>query len=608
MNDSPINLGVIYDTLGLDDTDLLDKVTLLLHQHFGSVCTCVVEFNCINTRVKTIAYACQNQLQAPSEHPLVDTPWASIQDSDQDYIFHAQGVSNSFANYSFLADRNVDAYIGIPLRTASGEVLGILQSSFDQPILETTELIYFHKLFARLIVHSLREKWLADKSNMLVNQLSFEVSHDNLTGLLNRNCLSSKLAELTERKNQSFSLASIDIDNFKSVNDLYGNHIGDEVIKFVANAIRDAIPDHQLAFRIAGDEFAFIALSEDPFEICNQIINKIEEGYQDTSHNIKVKISIGLASNSAHYLTVDQLMLNASLALKECKRSPHHHVQCYDTHLSVQYYRRAMVIDALRSELDKDVSQSDVYVVVQPIVAEHSNRWEHFEILARWQSETLGNVSPLEFIHAAEQSGLIIELGERILELACRAKQKLEYKLGYKITLSINCSACEIQNSNHYLHYLIDTIQKYGFGPDEFTIELTETVLLSKTDEVRRTLDNLRLLGFAIALDDFGTGYSSLNYIHSYPIDYIKVDATFIRNMLSSQTAERVVWLIIQLAKQLHVKLIAEGVESKLALDKLHAMGCEYIQGYYYARPHTPDELLKLYKASQESESRVSNG
>ncbi len=608
MNKSLTYLDVIYDTLGLDDTELLEKVTLVLHQQFGSICTCLVEFNCINTKVRTLSYACQNELKPPVEYSLADTPCAIFQDSKQDYILYEKNFSETFSDFRFLQEAGAQAYIGIPLKSSSGEVLGVLQSSFASPLDETEDLIYYHQLFARLIVHCLREKWLADKSKMLVHQLSFEVSHDNLTGLLNRTCLSSKLDQLTENNVQSFTLAYIDIDNFKSINDIYGNYIGDEVIKFVANAIKDSVEDSQLAYRIAGDEFAFISLAEDPFEVCNRIISKVESGYQDSAHTIKIRVSIGLASNSAQHLTADQIILNASLALKECKQSRQHYIQCYDTHLSVQYYRRAMVIDALRNELDKDISQSEVYVVVQPIVAHDSNKWDYFEILARWHSETLGNVSPIEFIHAAEQSGLIIELGERILQLACLAKQKIEQGLGYKVRLSINCSAYEIQNSSHYLHNLLDTIQGYGFSPCDFTIELTETVLLSKTSEVRKTLDNLRLLGFSIALDDFGTGYSSLNYIHSYPIDYIKVDATFIRNMISSKTAERVVWLITQLAKQLNVELIAEGVESKLALDKLYAMGCEHIQGYYFSRPQKPTELVEFYKMNQTSESRVSNG
>lgn len=406
----------------------------------------------------------------------------------------------------------------------------------------------------------------------------------------------------------SFTLAYIDIDNFKSINDLYGNYIGDQIIKFVANTIKLAIKDKHLAFRIAGDEFAFITLSGDPFEICHTIIKNLEKGYQDPAHNIKFSISIGLAKSAGPHVTPDQIILNASLALKDCKQSRHINVQCYDTHLSAQYYRRALIIDALRNELSKEtISDGEIYVVAQPIVERNNKQWDYYEILARWQSKALGAIPPLEFIEAAEQSGLIVDFGERIVELACKAKVALENGLGHKVKLGLNCSAHELNNSERYLQHLLATIQRYNFTPEEFTIELTETVLLSQTDEVKNILTKLRLLGFTVALDDFGTGYSSLNYIHSYPIDCIKIDATFINNMLSNETAERVVWLIVQLAKQLGVKLIAEGVENQEALEKLYAMGCNFIQGYYFSKPETPEQLISHCYERLEGQ-QVSNG
>tara|TARA_Y100001956_G_scaffold81681_1_gene99981 strand:+ start:2951 stop:4522 length:1572 start_codon:yes stop_codon:yes gene_type:complete len=523
-------------------------------------------------------------------------------------VFYESDVIESFPQDEYLKTHGIISYLGIPLRSESGDVLGVLLSTFNHVLTNPDEVIYYHKLFARLVVHNLRAKWLAVRSDSLVNQLSYEVSHDNLTGLLNRSFLSDKLERLTEIGTKPFTLAYIDVDNFKSINDLYGNYIGDQIIKFVANAIEDAINDKQLAFRIAGDEFAFVSLSGDPFEICNRIVERLEQGYQDPAHNIKVKVSIGLARHSAHSLNADQIMLNASLALKECKQSRHLTIQCYDTHLSAQYYRRAMVIDALRNELDPASQQNEIYVVAQPIVTKNSARWEYFEILARWNSQALGAISPIEFIEAAEQSGLIIELGERIVELACKAKKTLEDGLGYKIKLGLNCSAHELNNSNRYLQHLLATLNQYGFHPDEFTIELTETVLLSRTKEVKIVLDKLRLLGFTVALDDFGTGYSSLNYIHSYPIDCIKIDATFIRNMLTNATSESVVWLIIQLAKRLKVSLVAEGVEDQQALEKLYAMGCDQIQGYYFSRPELPEEIIHIQNSLIEKDQQVSNG
>lgn len=607
-NAPPIDLDVVSQTLTLDGSELLDKVTLVLHQAYNTSCTCLIETDRINMRASTLSYACNNMLSTPNEYSLLGTPCAAVTQSDLDCIIYDGNVVERFPTDDYLKENSIVSYIGVPLRSEAGDVLGVLLSTFSHPLSGADEQIYYHKLFARIVVHHLRVKWLAARSDSLVNQLSYEVSHDNLTGLLNRSFLADRLECLTEVGTQPFTLAYIDVDNFKSINDLYGNYIGDQIIKFVATAIQESITDKQLAFRIAGDEFAFISLSGDPFEICNRIIERLNQGYQDPAHNIKIKVSIGIARHTSHSLNADQIMLNASLALKECKQSRHLSIQCYDTHLSAQYYRRAMIIDALRSELDPGNQQNEIFVVAQPIVTRNSPQWKYFEILARWNSQALGSISPIEFIEAAEQSGLIIELGERIVELACEAKQTLEQGLGYKIRLGLNCSAHELNNSNRYLQHLLKTVNQYNFHPDEFTIELTETVLLSRTKEVKTVLDKLRLLGFTIALDDFGTGYSSLNYIHSYPIDCIKIDATFIRNMLTNATSESVVWLIIQLAKRLKVNLVAEGVEDQKALEKLYAMGCEQIQGYYFSRPELPEEIVMVQNASLDKSQQVSNG
>ncbi len=293
-----------------------------------------------------------------------------------------------------------------------------------------------------------------------------------------------------------------------------------------------------------------------------------------------------------------KLILNATLAMKECKKNPQERIRSYDTHLSAHYHRKSQLIEAIREQLSLPVEQSEeFYVVVQPIVNVNNKRWDYFEVLARWNSAEYGAVSPVEFIDAAEQSGLITQLSERIIELACQSKVWLENELGYRVKLGVNCSAYELVNDQRYLAFLDSMMRKYHHHPKDFVIELTETVLLTQSGKELLLLDALRQKGFQIALDDFGTGYSSLNYIYSYPIDAIKIDASFVRNMLSNQTAERVVWLIIQLASQLNVDLVAEGVEEESELNKLIEMGCERIQGYYYSKPQKPQEIIARLQA-----------
>ncbi|NOH70869.1 bifunctional diguanylate cyclase/phosphodiesterase [Vibrio pectenicida] len=589
-----MDLDVINHTLQLDGAELLDQVTNVLNQHFETYCTCIVEIDKFNSNGYCLSQACFDSKSIPHSYSLRSTPSFRVSHSQLDYLLYTQKVSLQFPEDTYIREHELEAYIGIPLKTASGEVLGVLLSTFKQPIENPKELIYYHILLANMVVHSLRVKWLAARSDSLVRQLSYEVSHDDLTGLLNRSYLSDKLERLAESHANYLALVYVDIDSFKSINNLYGQYIGDQVLKFVAHAIESSLHIRQFAFRISGDEFAFITYASDPIETCRLILAKLSAGYTDPVHNVKINVSMGIAIKSDHRVNAEQLILNASLALKDCKQSRKSQIRCYDTELSAQYYRRTRVIDALRKVLTSGHKTSnEIHVVAQPIVKLGQEHWYYFEILARWESRSLGFISPTEFIEAAEQSGLIVDLGERIFELTCWAKKQLETGLGHKVKLGINCSAHELNDPHRYLTHITSTIGRYGFKPEEFTIELTETVLLTQASEIGDILNKMRQLGFCIALDDFGTGYSSLNYIHRYPIDCIKIDASFIRNMFNNPTSERLIWLIIQLAKQLKVDLVAEGAETQQAVDKLHQMGCAQIQGYYYSRPQKPEAIIE---------------
>ena len=601
MDHVQISLQKLAEILKLSGNALLNRVILDIHQQIQSHCTCIVEVAHLQHSAHTISVASGGKIE-DDLYSLSGTSCDEVVKDIGEQIFYSEHVHRYVSEDETFLNNNVKAYLGLPLKTQNGDVLGILISTFAQKVSENEvqAILELHRFYANVIIHSLREKWVSERSDKLLNQLSYEVSHDNLTGLLNRSCLADTLETLTQQATQPFNLAYIDIDNFKSINDINGNYIGDQIIKFTANAIQLSLssPDH--AFRVAGDEFAFITFDEDPVAVCQQILDKIEAGYSDKSNHISFSVSIGIARSTIKMLSSDELILNASLALKDCKKHRDTRIQHYDNQLSALYHRQTQLIDVIRTQLRSSISDDpELYVVVQPIVDVTSNRWDYFEILARWNSPVLGTISPTEFIEAAEQSGLIVELGERIIELACVAKQELESKLGYKVKLSINCSAYELVDSKRYINHLTSMVSKYHHSTNDFVIELTETVLLSLSGREQMVLNSLRYLGFKVALDDFGTGYSSLNYIHNYPIDSIKIDATFVRNMLSNRTSEQVVLLIVQLAQLLNVSLVAEGVEDEKASKKLIDMGCHFIQGYFYAKPNRVTEIVSLINKRQ---------
>ncbi|ENM4020056.1 GGDEF domain-containing protein [Vibrio cholerae] len=591
-----LSLDSIHHFSQLCGLELLSQITQFLHRTFNSHSSMVIELDKMRYKAHNLSCASVEPSSLELYYELQGTPCEQVGLQRQPYCLFANKVAELFPNDAYLVENHIEAYLGIPIYFSTGENYGVLISTFTRQLDDFANLVLVHQILAQMIAHDLECKQMEVRSQSLINQLRHEISHDNLTGLMNRNDLAEKLTTLVQEDQHHFTLAFLDIDEFRSINDLYGHYLGDLVLKFVADAIKQAVPEEGYAFRIAADEFAFLTTAREPMEICQTILNKLAQDYIDQDRRLKISVSIGITKYSGEKLNADQLLFNASLALKECKRNHNTRIRFYDNLLSNQYYRRTQIIEALRSELSKPIHQTELYVVVQPIVKKHQRYWDYFEILTRWNSSTLGVVTPLEFIEAAEQSGLIIEFGERILELACIAKQELEQGISKKIRLSINCSADELTHSNRYLEHLLKTIKAYGFQADEFTIELTETVLLSKAAEVCSTLTILRELGFKIALDDFGTGYSSLNYIHSYPIDCIKIDAAFVRNLLTNQTSESIVWLIIQLANQLKLDLVAEGVENQQALDKLYQMGCEQIQGYYFSRPDLPSVMIKRWR------------
>lgn len=594
MDHVQISFQKLDEILKLSGSALLNRVILDIHQQVNTHCTCIVEVAHLQHSAHTISVARNDKIEDHLEYPLSGSPCEEVVNDIGENIFFQDHVYRDVSEDKMFREIGIEAYLGLPLKTQNGDVLGILISTFTH-LFSALEAQALLELYANVIIHSLREKWVSERSDKLLNQLSYEVSHDNLTGLLNRSCLADTLETLTQQSSRPFNLAYLDIDNFKSINDINGNYIGDQIIKFTANAIQESLSSPENAFRVAGDEFAFITYDEDPVAVCQQILDIIETGYIDKSNHISFTVSIGIARAANHSPKTDGLILNASLALKDCKKHRETRIQHYDTQLSALYHRQTQLIEVIRQQLKTSITDNhELYVVVQPIVDINADQWDYFEILSRWESDTLGNIAPSEFIEAAEQSGLIVELGERIIELACIAKQELESQLGHSVKLSINCSAYELVDSKRYINHLTSMIDKYQHSTCDFVIELTETVLLSLSGQEQMVLNSLRYLGFQVALDDFGTGYSSLNYIHNYPIDIIKIDATFVRNMLSNKTSEQVVLLIVQLSQLLNVNLIAEGVEDKNASDKLIEMGCNYIQGYFYAKPSRVSEMLTL--------------
>ncbi len=591
--------NLIHD---MADDDVYTRATELIHELLSTHLTMVVTLDYLNRCNKIKALSSDE----PTNYDfLLDDIQLLVakhinNNSRKDYLVPHK-LSSQFPDCGYFIDHNIEGYVGSVILTEKGEVLGVLISLTDEVILNTDEILDWHHFAVQLIIkHAFYLRCLS-KTEGLFEKLSYEVSHDNLTGLLNRSYLSDTLERLlsTPQNPRSFSLILIDIDNFKTINDVYGDYIGDQVLRYVSTCLQKTILDKNLIFRIAADEFAFIVFDVDPTEVSSRILSNISQGYRNDNIYIKLSACAGIttSANSKNGIEIEQIMLNASLALKDSKNTPGKQISCFNQEIYEQYYRRTQLVEALKNELHKTTLNSNLYVVLQPIVHKNHNEWNKFEVLTRWNSSSLGLISPVEFIPVAEQAGLMVDLGKQILQKTCEAKYLIEQRLGKTIHLSINCSAEELNLAENYAKELANVIQSWGFSPQDFTLEITETALLAQDPSINNVLLYLKDLGFRISLDDFGTGYSSLNYIHTYPVDCIKIDASFVSNMLKNPTSEKIVRLIIQLAEQLDYDLIAEGIEDKEVLEKLYSMGCYWIQGFYFSKPMTPIELIeKLQK------------
>ncbi|MBD1558053.1 EAL domain-containing protein [Vibrio sp. S9_S30] len=594
-NDTTISMSDINTILLLDGNELLEKTCMLLHEKLHSFCTCIVELNELNRVAATLVYVQEGNLVGDLEYDIKNTPCEQAAEADTEFCFYPERAYRHYPNDPFLVDFKLESYLGYPLKNQEGKTLGILISTFKLPIGDSQPIIHYHKLFSKIIIHQLRAKWLVEKADTLLNQLSEQTKRDNLTKLYNRFSLSHHLEHLMISEGNTASLALIDIDGFKEINDLYGTHVADRVLLHTTQSIQRCFNPVDTLYRIDGDEFAAICSSEQVEIFTKALIDLLNIGFTYEAFALNFSISIGIVSFEDAE-NGDDLLLKANLALKLCKQDPLCNLQFYDSRLSAMHLRRSQVVEALKHDLTSTVGNSALSVALQPIVLLNGEPWRKFEVLARWNDPKLGVIAPDEFIEAAEHTGMISKLGERVFELACEAKVFLENALGYSIELSVNCSAKELAQPKQYLSQLSRSLQRYQFSAHEFTIELTETVLMTQSGDIRLAMRGLHEQGFKIALDDFGTGYSSLNYIHRYDIDCIKIDKTFVQNMLTNLKSERIVKLIIELAKQLQVNIIAEGVETESELNKLVEMGCSSIQGYLFSCPLSPPQLIQKIK------------
>jgi diguanylate cyclase (GGDEF)-like protein/PAS domain S-box-containing protein len=414
-------------------------------------------------------------------------------------------------------------------------------------------------------------------------EIRFLAHHDALTKLSNRTAFGLALdRQLGEhaRDQTPFALLGIDLDRFKAVNDTLGHPLGDKLLQRVAQRLRAAVREGDVVARIGGDEFSILLAGpvtpEDADALARRVVEMIHRPFIIDGEVVTVGASVGVALVPQDGRNVVALMKCADLALYRAKIDGGNMVRRFEPGIDVQMQERRLVELDLRRALRQD----ELDVFYQPLFDVRSQRVRGFEALARWRHPTRGLLLPAEFIAVAEETRLIVPLGARVLRLATR--QAVAW--GGDVSVAVNLSAVQFADGK-----LVDTVRgalrESGLDPRRLELEITETVLLRDSTATLATLHDLRDLGVRISMDDFGTGYSSLRYLRSFPFDKIKIDQSFVHEMLSNEECAAIIDAVIGIGRRLGITTTAEGVETDEQLARLCEEGCDMVQGYLIGRP-----------------------
>lgn len=426
-------------------------------------------------------------------------------------------------------------------------------------------------------------------------KINFMAFHDELTNLPNRRMFNERAKEAIEGHNgqphQAIAMMYLDLDRFKIINDMLGHNIGDLVLKHVAQRLQSIIREQDLASRQGGDEFALLlkkVSKQKAASIAQWIIDALEKPLIINGNELFVTPSVGITMFPTDGETVSDLLRKADIAMYKAKRKGRNNFQFYDAVLDKELYDRHEIETELRKALEKGEFQ----LYYQPIINLCSNKIIGVESLLRWNNHRLGNVPPDKFIPLAEESGLIVPIGEWVLNTACRQLKAWEKEGLGPLSVAVNISIRQFYQPN-LAFKIADALNETGIDPARLTIEITESMTMD-VEAATKVLRELKALGVNISIDDFGTGYSSLSYLRTFPIDSLKIDKSFISDMAHSKSGQNIATAILLMAHNLGLSVIAEGVETTEQLDLLRNYKCDSAQGYLFSPPLPAEELRKL--------------
>jgi diguanylate cyclase (GGDEF)-like protein/PAS domain S-box-containing protein len=437
-------------------------------------------------------------------------------------------------------------------------------------------------------------------------RMSHLAQHDSLTDLPNRVLLNDRLSQamaIAQRGKTRLGLLYLDVDRFKTINDSLGHTIGDRLLQSVALRLPACVRHADTVSRLGGDEFVILlsqlTQSQDAAVIAEKILSSLSVPYEIEEHTLYATVSIGVVTFPDDGPDADTLLKNADFAMYQAKESGRNCYQFFKPEMNAKAARRQSTENGLRLALER----KGFLLHYQPKFDLRTGAITAVEALVRWQHPMLGLLPPSEFISIAEESGLIVPLGKWVLREACRQARAWQ-DAGLKgISMAINISAVELR-AKDFVQGVRAILRETGCDPSCIELELTETFLLQDPSSTALVLETLKSLGLHLALDDFGTGYSSLSYMRRFPIDTLKIDQSFMRDVVSDSDNASIVQAVIGMGKSLHMGVVAEGVETGGQLHFLQEHACPQGQGYYLARPAIAKHVTRLLEVDSTEGSR----
>ncbi|WP_414754315.1 EAL domain-containing protein [Anabaena sp. CCY 9910] len=445
---------------------------------------------------------------------------------------------------------------------------------------------------------------ITERKNM-EERLVYHAFYDDLTGLPNRVLFMDRLAQTInqakESPNDLFAVLFLDLDRFKVVNDSLSHLVGDQLLVSFAQRLQSCLQPEDTLARLGGDEFTILLSHIQSIDDATRIAEKIHQAlklpFNLSGYEVFTTVSIGIAFSTNDYVQAADLLRDADTALYCAKEQGKAWHIVFDSTM----YDRAVALLQLETDLRWAIARQELYVVYQPIVSVATGKITGFEALVRWEHPERGLISPVEFIPVAEETGLIIQIGQFVLRESCQQLKQWHLEFPEFQHLSINVNLSGKQFSQPYLVEEIEQLlQEFELDPNSIKLEITESAIMASPEQAATILQQLKTLGIQLCIDDFGTGYSSLAYLHCFPIDVLKIDRSFTRRIDSDSEQLAIIRAIVTLARNLEMSVVAEGVETVNQLVQLQLLKCDQAQGYLFSKPLSSDKVSLLLAAKTQ--------